>query len=197
MRGFFRYYKWHLIFFVIIAICTVYVLFNLTTSNTPDLSLGYAGTQFVQRQDFVDYSSRIELLLRDANGDEKKRASLNLHVCDYPEDVAEALLEMVEDGQYDIYLSTKDAFKNFKDKSRFESVDTYATIKEKDIDVIKDKSGRGYAVSLKDNKLIEYMGFYDTSDLYIAVAAPEKGEAATTTQKNGRNVAGVIIEDDQ
>ena len=197
MRDFFGYYKWHLMFAALFLICIAYLVFSVTVDNSPDLVFGYVGTQYVNKQTFDDFKPyTIELLLADANNDGKKTAVLVPIHGDIQSDIDEAFEAMVEEEQYNILITTKKTFKNLKDKSRFVPADTYYTKGNKDLETLKTSKGVEYAVSLKNNKFAENMGFLDPSDLFIAVRSPEKGKDPTTAQKNGRNVTSEILNDD-
>ena len=105
---------------------------------------------------------------------------------------------MVDSGDYDIYISNKDAFETFEDKSKFVTVNEYiADAENEKYDVIKDKSGRIYAISLLGNDYVEKLGIMDTKDLYIAVAATdsEDSDEVVASRKNGKNIALFIFKE--
>lgn len=193
LRRFLRYYKWHLIFALLVVICLAFVYTNMTANDEPDLTIAYVGTQYINTQSFMDYKAEIELLIKDANGDGKKLAAVSANTGDLQRDIDEAFFEIVESGSYDIYVASEKTFSSYKDKKAFVSTDEYITFGEGKFDTLSDSSGRTYAVSLKDNTLAKRLGFMDTTDLYIA-AAVGKEETLSDFKKNGRNIAGYIID---
>lgn len=195
MRDFIRYYKWHLIFFLIVAICTAYVVVKVTEDKTPDLVVGYFGTHYVNDQTFNDNLPMWKELLHDSNEDGEKKAAMYAFIYDRQRDIDEDFVDVVDSEQYDLYISTKETFENFEDKTRFEDVETYLNTQEEKVPMLKDSKGRIYAISIEDNDYANYMGLNDSKDIYIAVAAPKKGDELTTNKKNARNIAQYIIEE--
>ncbi len=198
MRGFISYYKWHLIFLLLITICFAFIFINMTTSTEPDIIIGYIGTNYVNVQTFNDNKGDIEKVLADANDDDKKIAQMYAYTVDLQDTLEETLLEMIDSDEYDICISNKEAFNSFEDKSKFVTVNEYISdIESSKYETIKDKSGRIYAVSLKDNEYAKKLGIMDTTDTYIAVTATDAkdGEEIPTSRKNGRNIALFIIKE--
>ena len=170
----------------------------MTSSTEPDITIGYIGTNYVNVQTFNDNKSDIEKVLADANDDDKKLAQMYAYTVDLQSDLDETLLEMVDSGDYDVYISNKEAFKSFEDKSKFVTANEYISDIESDkYKTVKDKSGRIYAVCLEDNDYAKKLGIMDASDLYIAVAASdgEDGDEISDSRKNGRNIALFIIKE--
>ena len=198
MRDFIDFYKWHLLFLLLIIICFIFAFTNMTSSTEPDITIGYIGTNYVNVQTFNDNKSDIEKVLADANDDDKTIAQMNAYTVDLQSDLDETFVDMVDSGDYDIYISNKEAFKTFEDKSQFVTANEYISDIESDkYETIKDKSGRIYAVSLKDNDYAKRLGIMDTTDVYIAVAVsdPEGGEKISASRKNGKNIALFIIKE--
>lgn len=198
MKYFLDYYKWHLLFLLLIIVCFVFAFMNVTTSTEPDITIGYIGTNYVNVQTFKDNKDDIEKVLADANDDDKKLAQLYAYTVDLKSELDDMLIEMVDSGDYDIYISNKDGFESFEDKSKFVTVNEYISDIESDkYQTIKDESGRIYAVSLEENDYVKNLGIMDTTDLYIAVASndPEGDEKAIASRKNGKNVALFIVKE--
>ena len=195
MRDFIRYYKWHLIFFLIVAICTVYVVVKVTEDKSADLIVGYFGTQYANDQTFNDNFPMWKELLHDYNEDGEKKAAMYTIIYDRQRDIDDDFPDVVDSDQYDLYISTKETFENFEDKTRFEDVEAYLDTQGEKAPMLKDSSGRIYAVSIEDNDYATYMGLNSSKDIYIAVAAPQKGDELTTNKKNARNIAQYIIEE--
>ena len=195
MRDFIRYYKWHLIFFLIVAICTVYVVVKVTEDKSADLIVGYFGTQYANNQTFNDNLPMWKELLHDSNEDGKKEATMHAIIYDRQREIDRDFPDVVDSEQYDLYISTKETFENFEDKTRFEDVETYIDTQAEKASMLKDSSGRIYAISIEDNDYASYMGLNNSKDIYIAVAAPKKGDELTTNQKNARNIAQYIIDE--
>lgn len=195
MRNFIRYYKWHMIFAVIVVICVGFMLRNTFSTSKPDLTIGYSGVNYINVQNFNDRKVEIEdLILKDANDDGRKLAELYAYTMDLEKDVEENFAEVVDSDSYDIYITTKNALESFEDKSKFTDVSIYFTIDEKKNKTLEDSSGRVYAISLDGNKYITDLGFLDTTDLYLAVAEEsEKSDEISVYKKNARNVAGYIL----
>ena len=194
LRRFIRYYKWHLIFLSLIIVCLLFVYNNMTAQVSPDLTVSYAGTKYINTQSFMDNKAELELLLRDANDDGKKLAGVYARTGDLQRDIDEVFKEMVDTGAYDIYIADKETFKNYENKEAFADTSSYITFGEKKYDALKDSSGRTYAVSIENNTLAERLGFVDTEGLYIAASAANKKGEITEYKKNGRNITGYIIE---
>ncbi len=194
MRRFFRYYKWHIFFFILIVICLSFVLFNMTISTTPDLIIGYVGDRYVNAQTFNDNKSTIELLLKDVNGDKKMTASLLPYTADLQSDIDTLLVEMLDTGSYDIYIASEETFENCEDKSLFANAEEYITFGSSEIKTLKDKNGRIYAISIDGNEFVKKMGILDSTDLYIAVALDKDKKEMSDNRKNGRNITGYIID---
>lgn len=198
MKRFISFYKWHLLFLLLIIICFVFAFTNMTSSTEPDITIGYIGTNYVNVQTFNDNKSDIEMVLADANDDDKTIAQMHAYTVDLQSDLDETFVDIVDSGDYDIYISNKEAFKTFEDKSQFVTANEYISDIESDkYETIKDKSGRIYAVSLKDNDYAKRLGIMDTTDVYIAVAAsdPDGGEKISASRKNGKNIALFIIKE--
>lgn len=195
MREFINYYKWHLIFFLIIAVCTTYVVVKVTEDKSPDLVVGYFGTQYANDQTFNDNLPMWKELLHDSNEDGEKKAIMHTFIYDRQRDIDEDFVDVVDSDQYDLYISTKETFENFEDKTRFEDVETYINTQGEKAPMLKDSKGRIYAISIEDNEYANYMGLNSSKDIYIAVAAPKKGDELTTNQKNARNIAQYIIDE--
>ena len=194
MRRFFRYYKWHIFFFILIAVCLSFVLFNMTISTTPDLIIGYVGDRYVNAQTFNDNKSTIELLLKDVNGDKKMTASLLPYTADLQSDIDTLLVEMLGTGSYDIYIASEKTFENCEDKSLFANAEEYISFGSSEIKTLKDKTGRIYAISIDGNEFVKKMGIIDSTDLYIAVALDKDKKEMSDNRKNGRNITGYIID---
>lgn len=194
MRDFVRYYKWHLVFFLIVAICVTYVVVKVTEDKSSDLIVGYFGTQYVNDQTFNDNLPMWKELLHDSNEDGERKATLIANIFDRQRDIDESMVDIVDADQYDLYISTKETFENFEDKSRFTDADEYLlNINDKTTHVLKDSTGRAYAISLEGNDFATYMGINNSKGIYMAVSAPKKGEELTTNKKNARNIAQYII----
>lgn len=194
MRRFFKYYKWHIFFAILIIVCLSFVLFNMTVSTAPDLVIGYVGDRYVNSQTFNDNKSTIELLLKDVNKDDKRTASMIPYTADLQSDIDELLFEMLDTGSYDIYIASKETFENCEDKSLFAGAEEYINFGTSEIKTLKDEKGRIYATSIEDNEFVKRMGILDSTDLYIAVALDKDEEEMSDNRKNGRNITGYIID---
>lgn len=192
MRRFIGYYKWHLLFLLLVIICIAFVLFNMTTTVTPDMVIAYADTRYIDTQVFNDNKHTWEHWLQDANNDEKKVANLIAYTADLQKDLDELFVKLVEEDTNDIYIMSKTTFENFEDKSVFVDVRYFAEINEERNDVLKDEDGKIYAVSLEGNKFAKDLGIIDSTDLYLAVCE-SKEEELPVARKNGRNIASTII----
>lgn len=195
MRDFIRYYKWHLIFLLIVALCTIYVVVKVNEDKSADLIVGYFGIQYANDQTFNDNLPMWKELLHDSNEDGEKKAAMYTIIYDRQKDIDDDFIDVVDSDQYDLYISTKETFENFEDKTRFEDIETYIVTQGEKAPMLKDSSGRIYAISIEDNDYATYMGLNSSKDIYIAVAAPKKGDELTTNKKNARNIAQYIIEE--
>ena len=76
MKSFFSFYKWHLIFLVLIIVCSLFVFNSISSSTPPDLRIAYSSKNYINTATFNDYKSEIEMLLREATGDDKLMAEV-------------------------------------------------------------------------------------------------------------------------
>lgn len=158
-----------------------------------DLRIGYSATVHMNAQTFSDMKGEFELLIRDANGDEDKNASVETFASENIEDVINSLKSNIKSDRFDIYIADKEAFEAIEDKSVFADSKRYFIAENSRLDTLKDKDGRVFAVSLRDNSLAKACGISENENLYIA-AAKDKGSVESTHRKNGMNISGYIIE---
>ena len=126
MRRFIEYYKWHLMFAFLVVVCLVFAFSNMVAKVSPDMVIGYADIRFINVQTFNDTKAQIELLMRDANGDGKKEASMVAYNADLQSDIDEVFLQMLEEKAYDVLIASKETFENVEDKSVFADAEEYA-----------------------------------------------------------------------
>ena len=189
-RSIFSYYKWHIIFFILIIICIVFVTFSFTTSYESDLVIGFIGTTYVHEQSFEDNQSDINKLLNDANNDGSKYSTFSVNRANKQKEVDNLLDQAIEADAYHIYITTKEAFLNRKDKKPFATLSKPS----ENVDTLKDSQGRIYAVSLDNNTYVSsILGIRDPKDMYIAVASSGKKDY-TDFEKNAINIANYIVE---
>lgn len=188
-----KYYKWQIIFFILVIICGLFVLSKSTVKYPSDLRIAYTSTNYMNSQTFNDYKSEIEMLLNEATNDDKKIATIKTFSSENMNEVKNKLKEYVASDVYDIYIASKQAFEAIEDKSVFIDTSRYVSQIIKRDTMLEDSSGRAYAVPLEGNTLIETFGGTDTKGLYIAAAA-EEGENISAFRKNGANICGYIIE---
>lgn len=188
-KDFFSYYKWHILFIVLVIVCVCFIFTSLFSEKDPDLIMGYVGTNYVDTQMFEDNKDAIQGLSKSATS--QKKAYIILE--DYPVNTEEEILswfeDMIETHSYHIYIAPKKAFLNHKNKSDF------ATIKNPmdNVDCLIDDNGRTYAVSIEDNSYMKRLGFSKREGLYIA-AADYGEEELSVYEKNGINITNFIIE---
>ena len=188
-RRFVGYYKWHLMFLLLIIVCLVFIIKSCSTDTAPDLRIGYIATPFVNEEDFESNKPKFEHLLHDANEDKKKIAELVPYTVDKQDEINDLFVDMIESESYHIYILPKEAFIAYKDKSAFASISVNAGNTE----TIKDGKGRVYAYSVEGNSYLESLGFLNTDNLFIA-AADFKDKELSTEEKNGINITKEIIE---
>lgn len=182
----------YLAFGLLVLVCFLFVGFKLIWKTEPDLRISYASTEYMNTQTFSDTIGEVEILLRDANGDGKRKAGVEAYYSKDNAEVLKKLEQYISSDSYDIYISTKEAFESVKDKSVFVDSGKYYVLGTYGNDVLEDENGRVYAVSLKDNTVAEYFGILSNENLFIA-AAQDLGDT-TTFRKNGMNISGYIIE---
>ena len=186
-------YTWmYIAFGLLVLVCLLFVGFKLLWKTEPDLRISYTNTEYMNTQTFNDTKGEVELLIRDANKDGKKKAGVEAYYNKDAQEVLKKLEQYIESDSYDIYISTKEAFEAIKDKSVFADSSRYYNLNTYGNEVLKDKNGRAYAVSLEDNTVAEYFGILSNENLFIAAAA-ENGEISAY-RKNGMNISGYIIE---
>lgn len=193
MRKIIDYYKWHLLFALIVLICLGFIFMSVTTQFSPDMIIGYSGSRYVNLQTFNDNKAELERLLHDADNDGKKVANFVAYTGDLQKDINESFEKMIDSGSYDIYIADKETFEAYEDKDVFADAISYISFRDKEYDTLKDSSGRIYATSLAGNSLAQRMGIVDPDGLYIAAAQDKDGEL-TDQRKNGRNLAGYIVD---
>ncbi len=190
-RSFFSYYKWHLIFLLLVIVCISFILGSVSTSYEVDLYIGYVGLEsgFMKQQEFEDSKGDFEKLLKDATEDGARHSAINVVNVNKEKEALKILQQMIETEDYHIYIAPKDTFLKHPDKNNF------AKLLEPDSNVerLTDDSGRIYAISLAGNTYIERLGLRDPSDFYIAAASFGK-EELTDFEKNGINITNYIVE---
>ena len=192
-RDFVSFYKWHLIFIAIVFICLSFMGGRFFSKVEGDLRISYSATEHMNAQTFSDMKGEFELLIRDANGDGDKKASVETFATENIDDVITSLKKNITSDKFDIYIADKEAFEAIGDKSVFADSKRYFIAENSKIDTLSDENGRIYAVSLRGNSLAKACGISENENLYIA-AAKDKGEVETTHRKNGMNISGYIIE---
>lgn len=193
MKSFFSYYKWHLIFLLLVVICSLFVFNSISASYPPDLRIAYSSKNYMNSATFNDYKSEIEMLLIEATDDDKLVAEVETYSDENGDNILKKLKEYISSNKYDIYIADKEAFEAIEDKSVFTDTSVYLSQMVKEKDMLKDSDGRLYAVSLEENSLMELLGTTEDENLYIAVAA-ESDENTSAFRKNGSNICGYIIE---
>lgn len=192
-KEFLKYYKWQIIFFILIFICAAFVFSKTTEEYPADLRIAYTSTNYMNSQTFNDYRSELEMLLNEATNDDKKVATIETYSSKDLTEVTNKLKEYIKSDDYDIYIASQEAFEAVEDKSVFVDASRYVSQIIRRDTMLEDSSGRAYAVPLEGNTLIETFGGTDTTGLYIAAAA-EEGENTSAFRKNGANICGYIIE---
>ncbi len=192
-KRFWKFYKWHILFLLLIAICVGFILANLTQTQEPDLSICYIGKNYINTQTFEDNKKEIEQVLFDANDDEKKVASISAYPVDTESDLHEVFEKIIEKDSNDIIISERTAFTKCKDKSVFVTASEYVALSKIPAETLKDENGRIYAVSLEDCEFLKKLGIFDATGLYIAAVGHEGTGEIPTNRKNGRNIAGYIL----
>ena len=187
-KSFISYYKWHLIFILIILVCLIFMIQSCSSDTTPDLTIGYIATPFVNEDDFNNKKTQVEHLLQDANGDDKKSAVLIPYTIDKQDDINELFVEMIDSKGYHIYILPKEAFEAYKDKNAFAKFNQeYANV-----EVLRDENNKIYAYSVEDNSFLENLGFTTTTNPFIA-AADFGNDELSVEEKNGINITSHII----
>ncbi len=189
MRAFFNYYKWHLIFFLLILVCIIFISVRVTTKEEPDVILAYVGDSFVNNDDFNNNKSIIELMLNDANKDGKRIPQMSSYMVDSHKDMVDVFEQVIETESYHVYIAPKAVFEEIEDKSVFAKF----SHETGNLGVLKKSNGDVYAVSVEDNTLLVNLGIRDTKGLYIA-AADFPDEELSNEEKNGINITKEIIE---
>lgn len=197
MRAFFNYYKWHIFFFMLFAVCVLTFTITSCRKNEPDLIINCISPEYINVQNFNDRKSYLEALLHDTDGDEKKIISLVNYTYDTQNNLDEVMKTLGNANDSDIIITTSATLSEFEDKSIL--VDMKSFISDTDLEkyvTLKDDTGKIYAVSLIDNDYIKDMGFFNTSDLYIAIVDDEEDASKrSANKKNARNITLAIIKE--
>ena len=188
-KKFVSYYKWHLIFLLLIIVCLAFIVQSCSTSTEPDLVIGYIASPYLKIEDFDNNKGQqIEILLHDANDDGDKTVELLDYTVDKEDEINELFVDMIDSKSYHIYILPKHAFEAYKDKSAFSNIE----VADVNVDSLKDEDGRIYAYSIEGNSYAEKLGFINNANLYIAAA--NFGDAELSAQeKNGINITREII----
>ena len=197
MRAFFDYYKWHIFFFMLFAVCVLTFTITSCSKSEPDLVINCISPEYINVQNFNDRKSYLEALLHDADGDDKKIITLANYTYDTQNNLDEVMKTLGNANDSDIIITTSATLSEFEDKSIL--VDLRSFISDADLEkyvTLKDDTGKVYAVSLIDNDYIKDMGFFNTSDLYITVADDEEDASKRSAKKkNARNITLAIIKE--
>lgn len=188
MRSFLKFYKWHIMFIILVLGCILWALSSVTTKVEPDLIIGYTGTAYVNEQAYSDnQKTEIDLLLHDANGDNKKSSVLHPYTLGSTKDSIDVMEQMIE-NDYHIYIAPREVFEAIEDKSVFATLD----IDDDNVDKLSTYSGRVYAISVEGNSVLKRLGFVKTDGLFIATAS-FKSDTLTAFEKNGINITTELI----
>ena len=187
-----RFYRWHIIFTILVIIALIFVLNGMRKSNSADLRIAFVADTYVNTQNFKANGTELELLLRDADGNEKKELIFENFYFDNAKERAKKLDQLIEEDEWDLYIADKEAFEGVKNKNGFIEAD-YLPQSGSEIASLKDEKGRVYAASIKGNTIIKRLGIYEADNLYIAPASGKEKEASQF-RKNGRNICYYILE---
>ena len=197
MKAFLNYYKWHIFFFMLFAVCVLTFTITSCRKSEPDLVINCISPEYFNVQDFNDRKSYLEALLQDADGDDKKTISLVNYTYDTQNNLDEVMELLGNSNDSDIIITTSSTLAEFEDKSIL--VDMRNIISDADLEkyeTLKDDTGKVYAVSLSDNDYITDMGFFNTSDLYITVVDDEEDASKRSAKKkNARNITLAIVKE--
>lgn len=197
MKEVLNYYKWHIFFFLLFAVCILTFTVTTCTKTEPDLIINCVSPEYINVQSFNDRKSSLEALLHDADKDNKKNIQLVNFTYDTQSDLDEVLETIAIPADSDIIISNKETLEGFKEKGLFDSLDRIiGDIQDDKYKKLTDSSGRIYAVSLEGNDFIKDMGFFDPSKLYIAVLAEDKDNSELSgRKKNARNITLAIVKE--
>ena len=197
MKAFLNYYKWHIFFFMLFAVCVLTFTITSCRKSEPDLVINCISPEYINVQNFNDRKSYLEALLQDADGDDKKIISLVNYTYDTQNNLDEVMELLGNSNDSDIIITTSSTLAEFEDKSIL--VDMRNIISDADLEkyeTLKDDTGKVYAVSLSDNDYITDMGFFNTSDLYITVVDDEEDASKRSAKKkNARNITLAIVKE--
>lgn len=197
MRAFLNYYKWHIFFFMLFAVCVLTFTITSCSKREPDLVINCISPEYINVQNFNDRKSYLEALLHDADGDDKKIIALANYTYDTQNNLDEVMETLGNANDSDIIITTSATLSEFEDKSIL--VDMKSFISETDLEnyvTLKDDTGKVYAISLVDNDYIKDMGFFNTSDLYISVVDDEADDSKRSAKKkNARNITLAIVKE--
>lgn len=197
MKEVINYYKWHIFFFLLFAVCILTFTITSCTQTEPDLIINCVSPEYINVQNFNDSKSSLEALLHDADKDNKKNIQLVNYTYDNQSDLDEILKMIATPIDSDIIISNKETLEEFEEKGLFDSLDRIiGDIHDDKYKKLTDSSGRIYAVSLDGNDFIKDMGFFDPSKLYIAVLAEDKDNSELSgRKKNARNITLAIVKE--
>ena len=193
MRGSLSYYKWHIIFGIIVLICVIFVLGSIFNKTPADMKIAYLSEKHMNVQYFRDAKEEIEMLLHDANRDSIRYADVEAFSSKKIEELSEKMKQFIESKECTMIVADKSVFENIENKSVFQEVTQYM-IKDEDLSYLTDENGIVYATSLANNSLVKRLGMVENQNLYMAVLIKTENGEKTSDMKNAMNISGYIIE---
>ena len=187
------YYKWHIIFGIIILICVLFAVGSIFNKTPADMKIAYFSEKHMNVQYFRDAKEEIELLLHDANRDSIRYADVEAFSSKKAEELSGKLAQFIESKECTMIIADKNVFESVADKSVFQEVTGYM-IKDDDLSYLTDENEKLYATSLENNSVVKRLGMVENQNLYVAVLIKTENGEKTSDMKNAMNISGYIIE---
>ena len=169
---------WHKIGLVVVVIIGVLMsVKSCVDKKTPDITVAYIGSNFVDYNAFEENSSEIKSVCRDVNGDGE--VVIELMEISFNEELSQAdkqnssqkLANAVGAGNARVYFIEKSYVINNASAGIFADLSSLG-------DGFKNSDGQVVAIDIEGNEKLEKMGI-DTKGLYLAVRIVSQMDAVT------------------
>lgn len=199
------YYKWY----VIIPTAVIILVIGTVTSNIKmskyDLTLTYAGPQYISATQQKEINAEFSTLCPDANKDGKKMltlASITMNPESNDKEYLSNAVTMLQFALYDeqkyVYIIHKDFIPRFFGQNEascaYAPVESWLTADAGNSELISARN-TNYAISLKGSKLLEKWKI-DLSDHYLLMRFAPKADAHEDEIKNyeaAKELANILI----
>lgn len=181
---FWMYYKWYVIIPAVVAALITGAIITNIKMNKFDLTLTYAGPQYISATQQKEISKGLSMMCPDTNGDGEKRltlASITMNLQSNDKEYLSSAVTMLQFALYNeekyVYIIHKDFIPRFFGKNEascgYAPVDRWLSTDAGDKEKLSVRD-TDYAISLDNSNLLEKWGI-DLTDHYLLMRfAPQK-----------------------